>query len=689
MRLAVDTGGTFTDLVIADGETLQLYKAHTTPDNPADGVFDALSVAARDLELRLEDLLARATEFIHATTHPINALLTGRTAKTAMLTTEGHPDILLFREGGRRDPFDFSVPYPEPLVPRALTFEVPERVGASGEVVRPLDEDALLLTIERLRGDAVEAVAVTFLWSIVNPAHELRAGELIGEHLPGLPISLSHEVNPSLREYRRASSTCMDAALKPLMSEYFRGLVERLENAGFAGRALIVTSQGGVMDAEEIAASPIHSLGSGPSMAPVGGRHYASLDAGADTAIVADTGGTTFDVSLVRGGRIPWTRETWIGPEYEGHITGFPSVDVKSVGAGGGSLAWVDEGGLLRVGPQSAGATPGPACYGLGGQAPTVTDACVVLGFIDPAYFLGGAMSLDADAARSAIDEQVARALGLGVEEAAGAVVQLVTDSMVHAIEDLTVNQGIDPRSAVLVGGGGAAGLNLARIGDRLGCKSVLIPEVGAALSAAAALLSELSSDFAATFFTTTQDFDFEGVARVVGELRGRCEAFGARVGGGQEPAMELSVEARYPRQAWELEVPVPTDGVLDTAAVRRLIDSFHRAHEQVFAVSDAESPLELVTWRARARLPLAAGAGGRLATCDVEAREEQRAVFFPELGWRDTRVIRSASLAAAATLTGPAIVETPFTTVVVPPGAHGRATAGGSVVVATNRAAA
>ena len=244
----------------------------------------------------------------------------------------------------------------------------------------------------------------------MNPAHELRVGELLERHLPGVPYTLSHVLNPSLREYRRASSTCIDASLKPLMGSYLGGLESRLRDAGFGGRVLVVTTQGGAMDAADMASAPIHSINSGPAMAPIAGRAYAQADSGVDTAIVADTGGTTFDVSLVRGGRIPWTRETWIGQPYRGHMTGFPAVDVKSIGAGGGSIAWVDEGGLLHVGPKSAGAVPGPVCYGAGGTEPTVTDASVILGWIDPAYFLGGTMSLETEAAGNAIETHVAQA---------------------------------------------------------------------------------------------------------------------------------------------------------------------------------------------------------------------------------------------------------------------------------------
>ncbi len=301
------------------------------------------------------------------------------------------------------------------------------------------------------------------------------------------------------------------------MTHYLEGLSHRLREAGFEGRLLMLTSKGGVMDLEDLVAAPIHAIGSGPSMAPSAGRYYAQMDAKATTAVVTDTGGTTYDVSLVRRGVIPMTPETWIGQRYRGHIVGFPSVDVKSVGAGGGSIAWVDEGGLLHVGPISAGAVPGPACYGKGGTRPTLTDASLVLGHIDPAFFLGGAMKLEVEHAATAIEEQVARPLGLDLLEAASAILRLTTENMVGAIEEITIHQGMDPREAVLVGGGGAAGLNAVAISRRLGCKMVIIPEVVAVLSAAGALISDLHADYRALFYTASDSFDFYGVNTTLG----------------------------------------------------------------------------------------------------------------------------------------------------------------------------
>ena len=685
LRLAVDTGGTFTDLVVEGADGLRTYKSSTTPDDPIRGVLDVIDVAAADLAISREELLGRAELFIHGTTRAINAILTGRVARTAFLTTAGHPDILLFREGGRTDPFNFTREYPPAYIPRRLTFEVPERMGSGGDVVTPLDEPGLLRVIERLRELDVEAVAVCLLWSIANPAHELRVGELLREHLPGVPFTLSHDLNPSLREYRRASSAAIDASLKPLMSAYLAGLEDRLRGAGFGGRVLMVTSGGGVLDASAVAQAPIHAIGSGPAMAPVAGRRYAELDAGADTAVVADAGGTSYDVSLVRRGRIPWTRQTWLGEMYAGHITGFPSVDVKSIGAGGGSIASVGEGGLLRVGPDSAGADPGPACYGRGGTRPTVTDASLVLGYIDPDYFLGGAMELDAAAAETAIARAIGEPLGLDVYEAASAVLTLATEHMVRAIEEITLNQGIDPRSAVLVGGGGAAGLNSVAIARRLGSPHVVIPEVGAVLSAAGALMSDLTADFAATFRTTSPEFDYDEANRLLAGLHARCLAFLEGPGRGSvSSAIEFSVEARYPHQIWELEVPLVVERFGGPDDVERLRQDFHAVHEEIFAIRDPASSIEIVAWRARVRCRLRDERNDAITTgrAHVDRANSSRRAYFPGTGVIDVDVRMLETMTPGAVLAGPAIVESPVTTVVVDPGATTVRTASGSLLI-------
>jgi N-methylhydantoinase A len=672
VRFAVDTGGTFTDLVLEDDEgELTLFKSATIPSDPVEGILDVFEVAAVERGVKRSVLLGSGRVLIHGTTRALNAILTGATARTAFLTTEGHPDTLVLREGGRTDVFDLRQPYPEPYIPRSLTFEIPERVSASGEIVRHLDEAAVVELAERLRAHAVQAVAVCFLWSIANPVHELRVEELLAEHLADVSVTLSHRLNPCLREYRRASSAVIDASLKPVMTEYVRGLRARLEGAGFLGRILIVTSAGAALDADDVAVAPIHSLNSGPAMAPVAGRHYAQMDAQSALAIVADTGGTSYDVSLVRRGRIPWTRETWLGRPYFGHMTGFPSVDVRSVGAGGGSIASVDAGGLLRVGPESAGADPGPACYGLGGDRPTLTDACLLLGLLDPEYFLGGRTRLEVNAAEEAVRRKIAEPLGLDERDAAAAILQVATERMVSAIEEITIHQGIDPRQAVLVGGGGAAGFNSVAIAARLGCPGVVVPAVGPALSAAGALISDLSRSFEIPFRATDAHFDFDGVEGVLAELESRAQAFIA--GPGRDAiasSIEFSVEARYPQQVWELEVPLREARLAGAGGLEQLCVDFHAVHRDVFAVADEGSPIEFESWHARARCQLTRPLAERVGEPKQVGGPKARHIYLPRHGAVRAELWRLDEIPLGNPFFGPAIVESEATTVLVDPGA-------------------
>ena len=682
MRFAVDTGGTFTDLVIEDDEgQLQLYKSATVPSDPVQGILDVFQVAADTCGWNREEILSRGSVLIHGTTRGLNAVLTGATARTALLTTQGHPDVLTLREGGRSDIFDLRQPYPEPYVQRSLTYEVPERVSATGEVLVPLDEQAVVDLVPRLRNAGVEAIAVCLLWSIINPVHELRVAELLSSRLPAIPVTASHLLNPCIREYRRASAAAIDASLKPVMTRYIGGLCARLQDAGFSGRTLIVTSSGGALDAEDVAAAPIHSLNSGPSMAPVAGRHFAAREAQSETAIVADTGGTSYDVSVVRRGRIPWTRETWIGRPYFGHMTGFPSVDVRSVGAGGGSIAWVDEGRLLHVGPDSAGADPGPACYGRGGDRPTLTDACLTLGILDGEYFLGGRTRLDLEAAAAAVHEHVGSALGLPLLEAAAAILRLATERMVSAIEEITIHQGIDPAQAVLVAGGGAAGLNSVAIARRLGCPEVIVPVLGPALSAAGALISDLSRSFEIPFSAQDADFDYSGVNGILGRLEAQARAFIDGPGrGAVESSIEFSVEARYPHQVWELEVPLRVERIERPEELEQLTADFHAVHRDVFAVADEQSAIEFESWHARARCRLAIPVEPRALV--GEAAATTRDVFLPDSGAVTASVWRLDGLPVGVAHQGPAIIESDATTILVDPGARFVRLASGTVHV-------
>jgi N-methylhydantoinase A len=680
LRLACDVGGTFTDLAVASGGKFKLFKAPTTPGDPAEGVFAAIRLAAEDWGVDVAAFLGEVGTFVHATTRAINAILTGTTARTAFLTTAGHRDILLLREGGRLNPYDNRQPFPRPYVPRALTFEVPERIGAAGEIVRPLDEGAVLEIIGRLEALEVEAVGVCLLWSIANSAHERRIGDMLAARLPGVPFTLSHRLNAIVREYRRASATCIDASLKPLMRHYLHGLATRLRDVGFAGRLLMVTSQGGVMEVDEAAEAPIHALNSGPAMAPVAGRHIVSRDAVSADAIVADAGGTSFDVSLVRDGRIPWTSETWLGPRFSGHMTGFPSVDVTSIGAGGGSIVRMDSAGLLHVGPESAGAEPGPACYGRGGTRATVTDCALILGLLDPDGFLGGRVSLDGERAHESL-RPVAHALGASLEATAFAALEILTQNMLGAIAEITVKQGIDPSNAILIAGGGAAGFNAAAIGRRLNCRATLFPETGAALSAAGAMSSDLVFSETRIHYVRSDAPSPSAVSKILEELRASATAFLAGSGAAGS-SVDYWVEARYPQQTWEIEVPVAwprADGAIDLAA---LVSAFHASHHALYAVSDPASSVEFIAWRVRASAHLGGAAEARLASGVATRGKDRRRIFLGDDGWSEVPLHRFDAIPSDRAVYGPALIESSLTTILVPQGCQAQRLLSGSIEV-------
>jgi N-methylhydantoinase A len=673
-------GGTFTDLIVSGGQGLQLFKARSTPENPILGIISALERAsnangASDLSI----FLARCGIFIHATTRATNALLTGTAARTAFLTTQGHRDILLLREGGRLNPYDNTQEFPRPYVPRALTFEVPERIASSGEVVRPLDEARLAEIVDILALSKVEAVGICFLWSIANPLHELRAGELIAERLPKVSVTLSHRLNPIVREYRRASAACINASLQPLMGRYLIELTERLGALGFVGRLLAVTSQGGFVNVRTAAEAPIHLVKSGPSVTPIAARDAARLDAPGASVIVTDSGGTSYDVSLVRDGRIPLTTETWLGPRFRGHLTGFPSVDVRSIGAGGGSIAWLDDGGLLHVGPKSAGAAPGPACYDRGGSLPTVTDCALTLGYLAEDRFLGGEIRLNATAARQAIDVAIAKPLGVTVEAAALAVMDLLTQNMVSAIEEITVQQGIDPAEAVLIAGGGAAGFNSIEIGRKLGCSAVLFPEIGAALSAAGAMLSDLIFTAGRVRYIRTDAPDLCAIDETLRDLAAELTSDVAELGP-ELPQIDYWIEARYPQQTWEIEVPLQTPRIAGSALLENIVHDFHTIHEKLYAVCDRSSPIEIIGWRAKASYPVRGSLPARLLLKQTRNRRYRRKIFLGDAGWTEVPARPLHRSDDVGEIGGPAIVESPFTTIFVPQGSRAIRLASGTL---------
>ncbi|MEZ4280339.1 MAG: hydantoinase/oxoprolinase family protein [Myxococcota bacterium] len=688
--ISIDTGGTFTDLVLADRDAIRgLHKALTTPDDPFGGIQAALEEAARVEGLAVSELLGRCETIVYATTHATNAILEGRTARTAFLTTEGHRDILLYREGGKQDPFNLARPYPDPLVPRSLCFELPERVLCDGTIARPLDETAVLAVIERLRTLEVEAVGVCLLWSIANPAHEQRVGELLARHLPDVPFSLSHRVNAKIREYRRASSAVLDASLKPLMRAHLKTIDGRLRALGFRGEPLMVTHlSGGVLGLSEMCDAPIHCVDSGPALAPVAGLVYAGADAARaqETAaldvLVVDAGGTSVDISPTRDGRVVYSQEKWLGPRWIGHMTGLPAVETRSIGAGGGSIASVDADGLLSVGPRSAGALPGPACYGRGGREATVTDAALVLGHIDPDYFLGGRMPLDPERASAVLAERVAAPLGLSVADAAAAVLRVFSENIRSFFSEMTIVQGLDPKECMIVAGGGASGLNIVSVARELGVARVVIPTFAAGMSAVGGQFADLFTSAARSVQTKSTAPDRAAIARALDEIDAAAEGFFARVTSHGERRRELVCEARYANQLWEIDVRLPPGWRGGSEADwEELRSRFDRLHRSLFSVDEPGAPLEILGLRGEARVtrphprlaPRIPGAAERRSADSRAARAARpRPVRFAgESDFRaDVPIHRGGALAIGTCIEGPAILEEETTTIVLDSGA-------------------
>jgi len=683
-KISVDTGGTFTDVVVQDDKgKVVIGKALTTPDRIFEGMRGAIQMAAGELGVSLETLLGEAGLLIYGTTRSTNAIVQGKVAKTAFLTTKGFPDILVTREGGKFGPHDFSYDFPKPYIARRHTFEVGERVSSEGEIVTELDEAGARELARKLVDDGFEAAAVCFLWSIANPKHELRMAEILAEDAPGIAVSLSHVLVPIVREYRRASTTAIDASIKPLMQNHLREMQQDLVAAGFAGDVLVSTSAGGCTHVADLVEKPVHTVKSGPAMAPVAGRAFARMEGLGDDVIICDTGGTTFDVGLVREGELKYTRETWLGGQWMGHLTAISSVDVRSVGAGGGSIAWIDNGGLLRVGPMSAGSVPGPACYGKGGDKATVTDAALVLGYIDPAYFLGGRMALDVEAARAAIDA-LAEELGISRERTAFAIINIANEHMINAIQDITVAEGFDPSESTLVAGGGAAGINIVPIARELGVKTIVLPKTASAFSASGMQFSDIIFEESGNCVTTTGRFDYEGVKNTLDEIDARLDKASndLKIAAGGETRREYTVEARYLTQVWELDAALPDRKIESAEDVEGLVDAFHQSHERVFAVRDDTAQVECLNWRGRMTVKLGeANWAGDKATGGESRSSGTRKSYFGE-ALADVPVYRGQDLQAGYEIAGPAIIEEPTTTVVVYPGSTARVSANSNYII-------
>ena len=666
MRISIDTGGTFTDLVCEDKKNkLKIFKVPTTPENPSIGILDGLKQIATSYKKNFKEFLSDIDTIIHGTTHAINAIVTNKIAKTAFLCTKGHPDTLLFREGGRIEIFNFTVEYPDPYVPRSLTFEIPERTNYDGSISENLDINYLKKIILKLKKLKIESVAVCLLWSTINPSHEKQIGEVIKKELPNIPFSLSHEVNPTLREYRRASSTCINASLKPIMSKYLKKLKELLFLNGFNGEFLMITSQGGIKDINSIMEFPIHLINSGPSMAPVAGNFYLKKNKHFKQGIVTDLGGTTFDISLIKNNKIPRTRETWIGEKYRGHMTGFSSIDIRSIGAGGGSIAWIDKGGMLHVGPESAGANPGPVCYDKGGEKTTVTDAALVLGILNSDFFLGGKIKLNKNLALRSI-KNISKKLGMNEYDTALSILDVVTQNMAQEIKSLTIHQGINPSESLIIAGGGASGINILNLAKNLGCKSIIIPDMGPVISASGAVIAELTDEFSITYPSKLNNLDLKLTNKILKELFNKCNNFAKiNVKNSISHKIDFFIEAKLTDQVWEIEVPIKLNKKFSIN--KELIKKeFNKKYLSLFEVVDLDSEIEIIQWNAKISCKTSRTNLFKEREFSKKSKLNYRNVYIKNEGFKKIKILNFNQLIYDKIYKGPNVIETQFTSIFI-----------------------
>ena len=661
-RIGIDVGGTFTDLVAVDGSgRTTLAKVPSTPADPSIGVLDGLQLLADTLGLDRSALMTETDRIVHGTTVATNALLERRGAKVGLLTTEGHRDVIEMREGLKDDRYNLRLPPPEQLVPRKLRLGVRERMRADGRIETPLDQASLDRAIAALERERVESVAVCYLHSWRDPGHERATREAMGRALSGAYVALSSDVLPQIKEFERVSTTVVNAYVGPALSRYLEDLERRLAEVGYARPTLIIQSHGGVAPIDESGRLAAGAVLSGPA-GGVAGSIYAARLISEGNLIPFDMGGTSTDISLIVDGRPSLAASRRVA----GHTIALSSLDIASIGAGGGSIARVDAGGILHVGPESAGAVPGPACYGTGGTTATVTDANLVLGYLDPASFLGGRRRLDRAAAEMAVDD-IAAALGIDRLSAALGIHRVVNTTMAEGVRLVSVRRGVDPRHFALLAFGGASGLHATDIARQLGLKRVVVPRVAAVLSAWGMLATDLRFEVARSHIGDTRTLDGGALKRLFEEME--AEGLARLRASFDGPARATrSVDMRYGEQVFEITVDL--DGVDWTQAdpLPQIVERFHRRHEELYTYCLPDQETVLVNARVAvagilAALPLEPA----LPEASLAAPRTERRIYFE--GWVAAPVYDFDALAPSQTITGPAIVESAMTTVLLRPG--------------------
>jgi len=689
-RLGVDIGGTFTDIMLVDEESgaVHIDKVLTTPHDPSIAFLDGVERVLRQAGAAPADV----RYVVHATTVATNAIIEGKVARTAFVTTDGFRDMLEIARQVRPSLYDLRFEKPRPLVPRQHCYGVPERLDAHGQVLVPLDEAAVRRIAAEIGGERMDAVAVCFLHSYANAAHEKVAGAILRDGLPGVVVALSSEVAPEFREYFRASTTVINASIQPIVSRYLRNIEDRLRAIGAAAELLVMQSNGGVFSFAAAREKPVFMVESGPAAGVIAAAHLGGI-LGYPNAISFDMGGTTTKAGLILDGTPRVTKEYEVGvaahagvgsQRGSGYPIRTPVIDLVEIGAGGGSIAWIDSGGGLRVGPASAGADPGPACYGRGGTEPTITDANLILGRLNPDYFLGGELRLDIERARRAIEERCAARLGLDVVSAAHGIVEIANAAMVNALRLVSVQRGYDPREFALIAFGGAGPIHANRLIAETQIRTALIPMSPGTASAMGLLVSDLRHEYSVTMIQRIDGADPVAIEEAFGTLEAEGRSALAREGSRPDDvALVRQMDMRYMGQGYELTVAAPLVP-LEPETRAGLIARFHEEHGRTYGYSAPAEPVELVNLRVTAIGAIAKPtlrSGMVRGRTSANAPAAARPVYFQECGgYVDCPVYDRYGLPVETIILGPAIIEEFDSTTLVHPGYHARTDAFGNL---------
>jgi N-methylhydantoinase A len=660
LSIGIDVGGTFTDLVAIDAAGRTVFaKSISTPQDQSIGVMAGLDELARRLDLSRAELLARTKRLVHGTTVATNALLERKGASVALLTTAGHRDVLEMREGLKGNRYDLRTPPPEPLVPRELRFGVRERLKPNGEVAVPLDPASLDAAIAAIKESGVSSAAICFLHAYRNPAHEIAVEQRLARELPGVSVSRSSDVLPQIKEYERVATTVVNAYVRPIVRHYLERLEARLKEAGFDGSLFIILSHGGMAPVEEAARLAAATVLSGPAGGMSGCRRCAAM-LGIPDLVAFDMGGTSTDISLIADGAATLSADGGLA----GQRIALRSLDISSIAAGGGSIASVDSGGIFHVGPESAGAMPGPACYGQGGFEATVTDANVVLGYLDASAFMGGKRPLDTTAAEAVID-RLAASLGITRLAAAAGIFRLVNLKMADGIRLMTLRRGVDPRRFALLSFGGAAGVHATEVARELELTRIIVPTTASVLSAWGMLTSDLRYEVSRTHFETGARSTASEVREIFADLESRAVE---RLRGWFDGpiAVERSAEMRYGEQIFEIDVALDGVDLESPSLITEIEDRFHRRHEELYTYASRDQEVVFVNARVAAIGAVSTGraeeqGAASIAPCRPRSR---RKAFFG--GWLDVPVYALDDLRPGQSLQGPVIIEAETTTVVI-----------------------